>query len=543
MASPEHPFNLRVSYTVIKHGFHHSFTKGIQAVKDEAVNAVSRLREIGAAEKPFPDLAYEIINGRLHWSEDELPVEYHYRAYISWLKDNGGNQAQIKHARLELANFFKVQSLALDLDDGLAAMWLSQKTTDPTKGVAYQQIRREGDKLIQSSQLLPFDQQLQIDSFRDQISEGREDVSIDDSVGGWIVTGEAVDFKQELPEMIEAVMMPSVVSEAMPLSMPVSLAEVVPTITMPAAIPIFEAAVSSVPPTKMDEIVIPVNEATGFWWQVSTKENVDYVQDDIFLERETTIVRSVEVVNATETVSESVLNKPARSNTLLDVAVPISEAMGFWFEVMAATATPVSAETSTVIETPAPEFVAENTSDLEHEEIVATEISIVREPTRRVFVGPKIVEPVITVTKEKETPVLVASKSNDQPIRNVFAGEKKDKPNAAVVKLSKTKPEAVKVEKGVGTVLRLHRDTVREKDKPNTVVSKPSGRVPEGDFQASEPPVFEIDESVIVPHFFAAVPDYTIYILAFFFALLNTNMVQLESGRGSGMAPLEAGKS
>ncbi len=197
------PFNLNVSLTVIDKAFHDSLADGFQAIKYEAINAVSRGREIMTPGMPFPDLTYEIVNGRLHWPGDKLSVVHHLRRNIVWLNANGGTEAQLDQAKLDLVVFLEVQNRALGLGDGLAVMWLAQKTPLPTDGVALQQIRREGDKLIQSSQLLPFDQQFQIDNFQDQINKNRDDVSVDDSVGGWIVQGEAVDFQQELPELID----------------------------------------------------------------------------------------------------------------------------------------------------------------------------------------------------------------------------------------------------------------------------------------------------------------------------------------------------
>lgn len=285
MGSPDCPYNLRASLTVIQHAFHDSVGDGFRAIGEEVNNAFSRGREVLTPNKPFPDLEYEIVNNRLHWAGDRLSVVHHLRRYIVWLRANGGTETQLDQARLDLKAFRKIQRLALGLSNGNAVMWLAQKTTGPTDGVALQQIRKQGDKLIQSSQLLPFDQQSQIDIFQDQIGQNRDDVSIDDSVGGWIVQGEALDFTQDLPGLVKQARQPVVLPEA-------------------------------------------ISEA------MTLREPVTY----------TTIVRSIGEVGLAE------------ASFTPDVPVSVSEAAGFWFEVMAAVAAPA------VIETSVPEYSVENTS-------------------------------------------------------------------------------------------------------------------------------------------------------------------------------------
>jgi len=259
MGSPDCPFNLRVSLTVIDHAFHNSVGDGFRAIGEEINNVFSRGREVLVPDKPFPDLEYEIVNNRLHWSGDRMSVEHHLRRYIVWLKANGGTETQLDQARLDVKVFREVQRRALGLSDNNAIMWLAQKTTEPSDGVALQQIRKQDGKLIQSSQLLPFDQQNQIDNFRDQLSQHRDDISIDDSVGGWIIQGLALDFEQDLPEMIEQAMQPVVLAEAMSVMMPL------PEITNTG---LFEPLVASVWTESLTETPRPVSETSGFWFEV-----------------------------------------------------------------------------------------------------------------------------------------------------------------------------------------------------------------------------------------------------------------------------------
>lgn len=439
-------FNLAVSLTVIGDGFNRSFNDGFRAIREEAINAFTRAREIQSPETATFGLTYEVKNNRLYWPGDRLSVEHHLRRNIVWLKANGGSEAQLKQARLDLAVFREVQTRALGLSDGQGVMWLAQRTTEASDGVALQQIRRDGDKLIQSSQLLPFDQQSQIDNFIDFLNENREIVSVEDSVGGWIVQGEALNFKQDLPEIID-----EVYQAERPLP---SL------VTTPAV------------------------------------NNINLFEP---------------------------LAIPAQTENIIETPRPVTTTTGFWFEVMAAAVTmPVVNETS------APEFVAKNTSSSEPEVtevIAAAKTSTASEPTRIIF-----------VKSESRIPASLRVSSEVRSVKTVFVGKAAERPPVAVKTQEKTPASMIPT----GKNNNKSSAAVRKLSLPTAVSKELKRLAPESKpvvFRAAEPPVYEVNEKEIPvwqPKIMAAIGDYTIYILAFFWAILNKNLIRLSVSRGSG---------
>lgn len=459
-------FDIRTSITVVQHEFNHSWSRGIRAIGEELANSFSRVREIQAPTGANFGLTYEINNGRLYWPGDRLSVEAHMRRNIVWLKANSGTEAQIKQARLDLLVFREIQHRALSLDDGQSVMWLAQKTTEPTDGVALQQIKKQGDKLMQSSQLLPFDQQSEIDNFMNSVNENREEVSVENGVGGWIVQGEGINFEQDLPAMIDQAMLSSVALEYIPETMP---------LIYPAVMRTFETVAVPLPAAIVAETVIPVSEANGFW-----------------------------------------------------------------FEVMAAAATPVMAENSTSItsrpgpevftitETQAPEYVDKETSSSELEVVDIQKIDEIV-PTRT--------DPVVVV---REKPARITPKviEKAQPVSKVFESKKEAKrsvPNIVreyttsktVFEVKPKEPAKKKTTITSGRVLKV------KQKRPTRLnfVGKKTADVS----SASEHPVFNTDEILVwQPKIVAKWQDYTIYILAFFYALLSTKPIRLTINRGSG---------
>ncbi len=445
-SSPEHPFNLNVSYTVIKHGFHQSFTEGFRTIWGEAKNIVSRGREVLVPGKPFPDFTYDIVNGRLHWPGDEKPVEYHYRANISWLMTNGGSEEQISHAKLELAGLLEIQPRVLNLQDKQSVMWMSQKTMDPTKGIALHQIRKEGNKLIQSSQLLPFDQQSQIDTFINKLSNGREVASVSDDVGGWIVQGQAVDFDRGFPETISEVMTPEF-----------------------QGVNWQELTMIELP--QLSDRVVSV-EPTSFWWQILAAKAT---------EMSNTIVRSIGVEDGFQEVQEQEFMVPA----LMTPAIKTPSGSHLEGPIELVELKPTVKEVSSRLD-----FVG-----TDHVEPVV-ERGPEQVPTKTVFVAPRTIEQVI---REKETQILhiVVPQRHDGLTKisvaiDVPESKAPSRMNPVGLKTTESKAVVSVVKKGAKKVVtRLHIDTI----SAQTVVFKrvPARIIPAG--QKSEsflPPEWQV---------------------------------------------------
>lgn len=545
-------YNLNVSLTVVQNAFRDSLGDGLRAIGEEINNAFSRGREILDPNKPFPDLEYQIVNNRLHWAGDQLSVVHHLRRYIVWLSANNGTDVQLNQARMDLAVFREVERRSFGLREGEALFWLAQRTPEPSEGVALQQIRKQGDKLIQTSQLLPFDQTWQIDNFRDQVGTNRDNVSVDDSIGGWIVEGESLNFVEDLPVIVEQAQRQS---------------ELLPETT----IPIYERF-ASFPQLPINRLIgnkgsettvikpalpeiIPVSETTGFWFEAMTAaaEPADTSgSEPEVLQLTTTIVRSI-------VAGESKSSEPLRSDfEAAEASTPKSE---------------LTRLVSTVV----------GTGRVELQSL---------KPTRTNPVGKAKTSRMISQSKEEKKPLVVNKAPERRRItettpkklgvdkQTTIVGKistlltKELKTNTSVNRLikpgQKRAPRAEKtLPKTSGRVSEVRPIVISEDKQPvkpaGTVFEgklpvipegqKPSGRVPEGGDTVSqekrpeqEIPVWEAvsqslnDKEIPFwqPTVLAFAPDYTIYILTFLFALSNTNLVHLEFERGRGAPPRRA---
>ncbi len=520
MANPDHSFNLRVSFTVIRHGFHHSLGEGFQAIRDEAINVVSRFREIGASEKPFPDFAYDIVNGRLHWPGDELPVDYHYRAHISWLKGNGGTEEQVNHAKLELANFLKVQGLAVGLDDGQAAMWLSQRNPEPANGVALQQIRKEGARLIQSSQLLPFDQQSQIDSFQDEISQGRDDVSIDDSVGGWIVQGQALNFKKDVPGIIDHVYQAERSLFGVTPQFAQSRWQELPGINSSN---LFKSMVLPIQAANVTETARPTTTTTGFWFEAMAMAAEPMAVDTLIKPE-----LGINVVEIAMPEKAAILEKPASSFASPEKALRADIiSIGEKDKVP----TKLNLEVEKQVE-PAKTVFASKKEERRQTSSRVPEVKAIKRPERKtvkIFETAKIEAPM-------KTPIglNLEVKKQAESERTIF--ERHKKPSGRVPEMKKEPRKERKTTKGEKAVFQARMPKKREAaGKSETISLPPIYNIPRWFL---EPQVFNENEIPVWQIIFADAGDennaITLLIVTSFFLIANTKWLRSDEVRGSG---------
>ncbi|MDP4030662.1 MAG: hypothetical protein Q8P47_00085, partial [Candidatus Beckwithbacteria bacterium] len=292
-------FDLAVSLTVIDKGFKKSAGDGLFAIKQETTNAVTRAREILAPKAASFEQFYEAVNGHLHWLDDKLSVEHHLRRYSAWLKARNTPVELINQSQLDRDVWSVVEPRVLKLEDGQALFWLAMRTADAANGVALQQIKKDNGKLIQNSQLLPFDKLAEIEDFLGLLSSGREEASIavsQDSglsaVGGWIVEGDSIDFDKNLPALIDQTIQPNLIPAMMTervfqlRSLPVIQS------TEPAPVTVELSVEQPIEPEKS----VPVTTADSFWFGAAAVSAVAVMPN--------VVERSVPVFSAKDITSQ-----------------------------------------------------------------------------------------------------------------------------------------------------------------------------------------------------------------------------------------------
>ena len=284
-------FNLNLSLAIIQKGFNKSFNEGCVAVKNEAVNLYTNVKERFAPKRArFDQVAiYEYKDGKMYWQGDSMPVADHLRRFTLMLGFQGASPDWIAQAKKDQQVFDVVQDKAKNLKPGQAIQYLSQKDPDPNKGVSLQQIVNDDGVLKHQSHLLPFDNVNQINQFITLASDGRGDLSLDDDISGWIVTGDRIDFDKNLPEMIIGSM----------------LSEQVSTWPQLTSIPNLDLSLGM----DVSDRVVSV-EPSSFWWQLLAEKTTEFQLKT--LTQETTIDRTIVTSGSEPEVSEVFKVTPTR---------------------------------------------------------------------------------------------------------------------------------------------------------------------------------------------------------------------------------------
>jgi len=284
-------FNLNLSLAIIQKGFNKSFNEGCVAVKNEAVNLYTNVKERFAPKRArFDQVAiYEYKDGKMYWQGDSMPVADHLRRFTLMLGFQGASPDWIAQAKKDQQVFDVVQDKAKNLKPGQVIQYLSQKDPDPNKGVSLQQIVNDNGVLKHQSHLLPFDNVNQINQFITLASDGRGDLSLDDDISGWIVTGDRIDFDKNLPEMIIGSM----------------LSEQVSTWPQLTSIPNLDLSLGM----DVSDRVVSV-EPSSFWWQLLAEKTTEFQLKT--LTQETTIDRTIVTSGSEPEVSEVFKVTPTR---------------------------------------------------------------------------------------------------------------------------------------------------------------------------------------------------------------------------------------
>jgi hypothetical protein len=322
-------FNPKLSLGIIEKGFNKSFGEGVTATKNEAVNLYTNIKERFAPQRArFDQVAiYEYKDGRMYWQSDSMPVGDHLRRFTLMLGVQGASPDWIDQAKKDEQVQEVVQDHAKNLKPGQAITYLSKKDPDTNKGVSLQQIINVNGVLIHQSHLLPFNDIDQINSFINLASCGKGDLSLDDDISGWIVTGDKIDFDKDLPEM----MIKSMVSEQASLNEPQMPQVLNPTWPQLAVVSNLDISRGLDVSDRVSSV-----EPSSFWWQLLANKVTDLslVSQSVVVEadivgpdpteqlrqtveemNEIVLVRQSPVKVETVVSSTAIFEKPARMNS------------------------------------------------------------------------------------------------------------------------------------------------------------------------------------------------------------------------------------
>jgi len=206
-------FDIRVSGIAISKALDRSFDQGLIQIGNEIKNVFTRTQEVtNPLEAYFRTLltikTNKIGETALFWEGYDRSISNSMLRNAALLKLNGASKEEVEKAKAEWKMWNRLEQTTLNLGDGQAIQFLALRGIEAEQGIALQQIKREGEKLVLESQLLPFNQRSQIESFRRHIDENRKETGIlpeneaVDSLVSWTTEGKAIDFKQDLPDLI-----------------------------------------------------------------------------------------------------------------------------------------------------------------------------------------------------------------------------------------------------------------------------------------------------------------------------------------------------
>lgn len=280
----EHGFSFRVAGIAIDKAFDKSFGQGVIQVRNEIKNVFTRTQEVvnpAGAYFPTPlEVKENLITGKrkIFWEGYDRSIDASLRRNAALLRLNKAPKEEYEKAKAEWKNWKdNLEPKILGLTEGQGIQFLALRGLESKNGVSLQQARMKDGRLILESQLMPFGQVDQIDSFRQLFNDRGKDISLPvangdvDPVVVWAVQGPAIDFKQDLFELIdqainpirpEFVAMDTMQFRSLPEIIPVG---VVPEIQFAGSTP----ALIEQPIELEPEKPILVSNTSSFWFEVA----------------------------------------------------------------------------------------------------------------------------------------------------------------------------------------------------------------------------------------------------------------------------------
>ena len=255
-----HTFDIGLSLAIVQKGFEKSFNDGLVAAKSETQNLITALKEKLTPKTARFDnvVTYELKEGVAYWKNDPKPVAYHLTKNSKLLSMRGAPEEFVEQAKRDEEVWEAVQPRLSQLKPGQAIQYLSQKDPDPSHGVALQQVVNDNGVIKHQSHLLPFNTRDQINKFLNLAGQGRDDLSLDSDVSGWIVAGDRIDFDQDLPEL----MLESMMSKPKVINWQETVTPVWPQLNQ-----IQPVSMEQLMPFLHEDRVTDI-EPSSFWWQV-----------------------------------------------------------------------------------------------------------------------------------------------------------------------------------------------------------------------------------------------------------------------------------
>ncbi|MCX6816675.1 MAG: hypothetical protein NTZ93_02340 [Candidatus Beckwithbacteria bacterium] len=276
----EHSFDWQVAGIAISKAFDQSFGQGVNQIGNEIKNVFAKTQEMVKPQESYFKTPLEIRDNKIYWQDYEQSISHSLLRNAALLRLNGASKEEIEKAKAEWKMWNRLEEKILGLEKGQVVQFLALRGIDPELGVALQQIKREENELVLESQLMPFSQIDQIENFRELLGEKGEDVSFVsesadvDPMVGWAVQGVAIDFQQDLPELIseayQSVQPEFLSTQPRPFW---SFSEIIPIVVKPE-IQFDETATTLIEQSIEQENAIPVTSATSFWFKLAAASGV-----------------------------------------------------------------------------------------------------------------------------------------------------------------------------------------------------------------------------------------------------------------------------
>lgn len=512
-----HTFDIGLSLAIVQKGFEKSFNDGLVAVKSETQNLITALKEKLTPKTARFDnvVTYELKEGVAYWKNDPKPVAYHLTKNSKLLSMRGAPEEFVEQAKRDEEVWKAVQPRLSQLKPGQAIQYLSQKDPDPSHGVALQQVVNDNGVIKHQSHLLPFNTRDQINKFLNLAGQGRDDLSFNSDVSGWIVAGDRIDFDQDLPEL----MLESMMSKPKVINWQETVTPVWPQL-------------NQIQPVNMEQLMpffhedrVTDIEPSSFWWQVMAEPTPILFEPRAVFENQPEI----------------------QTETPLFVLNTVDS---FWFEVAAAAAVAVPTRLDLVGIEDKPVIIFEAPHTAVDEETPAR--MFLEGFTDKDFETPKNVEDIETISTRLDlvgivgiSKVKVETQTVDlEEVKPVVKPEKKFKPLATTKQqLNVTAAAAVVAPtrldlEGLEDEEKSNKKVVFSADNRKTAALKISRAVVELRRDSKEIPIYEIKWPSLKPikdipewvwQGTAAGPDEIIdwswFLVTMFYAILNTKVL------------------
>ena len=338
-------FDLKTAVVAVYKGFEKSPAAGLKAIKHTVDDIISHKKEDSGLPyfKNVLRKGIDAVTGLkdLFWPEYDRSVGRSMRRNEGLLIVNDAPKNELAKAKGERKMWQNhLLPAILDLKEGEAVQFLALRTTTAAEGVAFQQVSLKNGELVLESHLTPFNQEIQVNSFMELISEKREDLSVVPGEGvdaaiGWMIKGSSIDFEQVLPElMLEAMTVDTstilweqpVFTRAWPkLNQPISF-ELASSVSLDPVM----VATRSTPPKPVVGVVtdrVVSVEPNSFWWQLlaaqvgaaarPTVGPESEVVEVVTVEQESFVAELKESSQIVESVTEIVITRPVEPTVVL----------------------------------------------------------------------------------------------------------------------------------------------------------------------------------------------------------------------------------